>query len=199
MGPGRLWFMVSGMRWAALIGELRICQGKRDRRLRLQCGLGACGKNRTHRCAPGFFRFSKNTFCTFGTCDSKRAACAPFPMAHCVRTNRPHAEIFCVEGLFSTRSRSTIKPYPSGGLGYLNSDTEHGKQYRLSETMRRSAAVSCFVPMAIDQTNVCAGDSSANMPEGKDAGITLSLVILGPNTILGRGSRQLSENTPGFG
>jgi hypothetical protein len=35
---------------------------------------------------------------------SKRATCAPFPMAHCVRTNRPHAEIFSDGGFFSKAS-----------------------------------------------------------------------------------------------
>ena len=41
---------------------------------------------------------------------SKRATCSPFPMALCVRTNRPHAEICRIEGFFSTQPRSTFKP-----------------------------------------------------------------------------------------
>ena len=40
----------------------------------------------------------------------KRATCSPFPMALCVRTNRPHAEICRIEGFFSTQPRSTFKP-----------------------------------------------------------------------------------------
>ena len=45
---------------------------------------------------------------------SKRATCAPFPMTHCVRAYRPHAEIFSVGRLFSTPSSPTFKLYPEG-------------------------------------------------------------------------------------
>ena len=58
---------------------------------------------------------------------SKRATCSPFPMAQCVRTNRPHAEICSIEGLFSTRSRSTFQP-------------THGKT-PTSTTLRRCCAL----------------------------------------------------------
>ncbi len=83
----------------------------------------ACCADRKNRCA------------VFAGC--KRATCSPFPMAQCVRTNRPHAEICSIEGLFSTPSRSTFKP-------------THGT----IPPARRSAAAAPCSDWRI-QTNVC--------------------------------------------
>ncbi len=63
-------------------------------------------------------------------------------LTHCVRANRPHAEIFSTGRLFKYTVRPDLQTAP--GLNPLDT------------------ALRCclsFVPMAIDQTNVCAGNS----------------------------------------